>query len=512
VNRIYYRDGSASTLIRSVIRQWKPAVWVFAASFSVMLLLALLLPSRYVSHLKILVKNERANSLISVGEQTQGVLYLNDVSEARINTEIELLNSGDLLRRVVERCGLANLPGNRIKDPQKRQEIAVRDLRDALTIAAAHRSNVIEVSYSSNDAKKSAQVLEAISQIYLDSHLELHGAPGSYVFFDNLWKETSDQLTAAENELAEFRTSAHIVSLPEEKNILLQHVADLQNQLAETAAIAKKSEQEAHSYKDSIAHMATSIEKERRSIPNQAATEQLGTLLVTLQNKRTEAVTRYRPEDRIVGELDEQIRLTQEAIEKTKTSPAQEVSSGSNPTFVSAESDLVRANAGYAGGVAQASSLQRQISLDRGRLAQLSAATASYDDLVRRTSELSRLRETYRKSRDEANVGQLLDKQKLSNVAVVERPVAENVASSPRRGIIVVIGLIWSLVLAAITAMIYEFMNARIHSPFELEQALVIPLLATVPRNAPLPLFAAEFSELYLAMQRTTFLPELEAL
>lgn len=499
-------------LVRSLMRRWKPAVQVFAASFTVILLLAILLPSRYVSHLKILVKNERANSLINVGQQTQGVLYLNEVSEARINTEIELLNSGDLLRKVVQRCGLADLVGSRIKDPEKRQEIALRDLQKDLTVASAHRSDVIEVTYKSNDPKRSAQVLEAISDIYLNSHLELHGAPGSYAFFDKMWRDASDQLNVAETELADFRKNARIISLPEEKNSLLQRIADLQNQLAATDAVAKKSELEASSYKSSIAHMSTSIERERRSIPNQAATEQLGTLLVSLQNKRSEAVTRYRPEDRIIAELDAQIRVTQDAIEKSKNSPAQEVSSGSNPTFVSTESDFVRANAGYAGSVAQAESLQRQIKLDQTRLAQLGAATVSYDDLVRRTTELGNLRETYRKNRDEANVSELLDKQKFSNVAVVERPVAENIASSPRRGIIVALGFIWSIVLAAITAVLLEFLNQRIHSPFELEQALLVPLLAAIPRNASLPLFAGEFPEIYLAMQRTKFLPELEAL
>jgi uncharacterized protein involved in exopolysaccharide biosynthesis len=511
MNRILYGESSISMLVRSVIRRWKPAVRVFAVSFATILLLAILLPSRYASHLKILVKNERANSLISVGEQTQGVLYLNDVSEARINTEIELLNSNDLLRKVVRRCALANLVSSRITSAEKREEIAVKDLQNAMTVASAHRSDVIEVTYKSGDPKRSAQVLQAVSDIYLSSHLELHGAPGSYAFFDKMWKDASDQLNAAEAELAEFRESAHIVSLPEEKNVLLEHVADLQNQLASTVAAAKKSQQEANSYKDSIAHMSTSVERERRSIPNQAATEQLGTLLVSLQNKRSEAITRYRPEDRIISELDAQIKHTQDAIDKANSSPAEEVASGANPTFVSAEGEFVRANAGYAGSVAQAGSLQRQIRFDQDRLEQLGAATVSYNDLVRRTSELSSLRETYRKNRDEANVGELLDKQKFSNVAIVERPVAENIASSPRRGIIAALGFIWSLVLAAITAVILEFMNKRIFSPFELEQALSVPMLAAVPCNTPLPLFVGEFPELYLAMQRTNFLPALEA-
>jgi len=512
MNSILYRDSSVSMLLRSLIRRWKPAIWVFVSSFVLVLLLAILLPSQYASHLKILVKNERANSLISVGEQTQGVLYLNDVSEARINTEIELLNSGDLLRKVIQRCGLANLVGRRVKDPEKREEIALRDLQKDLTVVSAHRSDVIEVTYKSSDPKRSARVLESISDIYLNSHLELHGAPGSYAFFDKMWKDASDQLNVAETELSNFRQSTHIVSLPEEKSSLLQRIGDLQNQLAATSAVAKKSEQEASSYKDSIGHMATSIERERRSIPNQSAIEQLSTILVSLRNKRSEAVTRYRPEDRIITELDAQIKLTQDAIDKASNSPAQEISSGSNPTFVGTESDLVRANAGYAGSVAQAESLRRQIRVDQARLEQLGSATGSYNDLVRRTNELGTLRETYRKKRDEANVGEMLDSQKFSNVAVVERPVAENMASSPRRGIIVALGFIWSLVLGAITAMVLEFLNQRIHSPFELEQALVVPMLAAVPRNAPLPLFAGEFSELYLAMQRTKLLPELETL
>jgi uncharacterized protein involved in exopolysaccharide biosynthesis len=503
---IFHQDAAVSLFSRSVARRWRSSLWAFSLSFAAILLLALLLPNRYTSHLKLLVKNERANSLINVGDQTQGVLYLNDVSEAQISTEIELLTSADLLRKVVERCELANTVAAYIKDPAKREEIAVRDLAQALKVASAHRSAVIEVTYESRDPRQSARVLSAVSEIYLTSHLELHGASGSYAFFNSLWTDTSAKLSEAESKLDEFRQSAHITALPQEKVILLQNIADLEKQMAVTTAGAKKSEQEAYTYQELMAKTPMVIERERRTIPNQEATQQLGTLLVTLQNKRAEAITRYRPEDRIIGELDAQIKQTQVALDHSATSPSQEVATAQNPLFLDTESELVHARAGFAGASAQADSLGRQIRSDQQRLQQLGAATTTYDDLSRWIEELSSLTETYRKSRDEAKVGELLDKQKLSNVAVVEGPMIENLPSSPRRGIIVALGFLWSLAVAGGTALFLDLKNPRIRSMYELDQVEGLPLLGEIGQHAAVPFLAREFPEIFMSMQRIPML------
>lgn len=505
---ILLADIPAVKAARSAKRRWKPAVLVCAGIMAITLLAAFLVPRKYVSHLKILVKNERANSLINVGERTQGVVYINDVSEAQISTEIELLTSGDLLRDVVTKSGLNDLVSKKVTDPEKRMEIAISDLRKSLTVAAEHRSNVIGITYASRDPKLSARVLQVISDIYLKSHLLLHGAPGSYDFFNEMWEDASSQLTKADNELAGLRATQHIVSLQEDKNVLLQHVADLQIRLAESRASAQKNQREAIVYKDSIAHMNPSVERERRSIPNHIAIEQLSTLLITLQNKRAELITRYQPEDRLIKELDAQIIQTQEAIEKSRNSPSQEIASGSNPTFQNTEENYVHANATYLGSLAEANSLNAAINSEKGRLAEMNAVTAQYDNLVRRRDELGRLRESYRKSRDEAYIDESLDKKKLSNVAVVESPVPERLSVLPRRGMILGIGFIWSLLAGLVTALALEFSRPRVHSSLELEQVVPVPLLAAVPQNAPLSLITQEFPELYLAMQRKVFAPQ----
>jgi uncharacterized protein involved in exopolysaccharide biosynthesis len=482
----------------------KQALWAFSISFALVLLAAVLLPNRYTSHLKILVKNERANSLISVSDQTQGVLYLNDVSEAQINTEIELLNSSDLLRQVVVRCHLADLVSASVKDPDKREAIALHDLQNALTVSPAHRSDVIEVTYQSPDPRRSAQVLQTLSQVYQASHLELHGAPGSYAFFDKLLNDTTAQLESANRQLAAFKQSRQIVSLPEQKIILLQHVTDLQKQAEASSADAVKSKQEALAFESSLAQMPASIEKERRSIPNQQTTEQLSSMLVTLKNKRAEASTRYQPGDRIVQDLDAQIKITQDALDQARNAPAQEIASDANPNLLSAQGDLVRYKADYAGGVAQAGTLEEETRRNQARLAQLESATVSYEDLERQVTELTALRETYRKKRDEANIDQQLDQQNLSNVAIVEQPVVEAIAASPRRGVIVALGFIWSIMVAVFVALVMDFWHRPIQSPVELENARQLKMLASLPRQADSPWLAGPFKDLYSAMQRNS--------
>src|SRR5947209_17110118 len=69
-------------------------------------------PDQYESEMKILVKNTRADVVITAGQTigSSGTVTDGEVSEAQINSELELLTSRDLLSRVVEECGLSKAP------------------------------------------------------------------------------------------------------------------------------------------------------------------------------------------------------------------------------------------------------------------------------------------------------------------------------------------------------------------------------------------------------------------
>jgi uncharacterized protein involved in exopolysaccharide biosynthesis len=488
-----------------VARSWKPAAAVFTVSFCLIAVITLFLPNKYQARLKILVKNERVDPVLSLDKQTQGILYLDDISEARINTEIELLTSTDILRQVVSACHLTDRIGLRRQSQAQREATALRRLQKDLVITAVRKSNVIEATYQSTDPKQATEVLRTLSEIYLGAHLKLHGAPGSSEFFHHLADSFADRLEKAEGDLAKFRQAHNIITLPEEKTLALERVTDLEKQYAESAAAARKTSQQSSRLEKIVAATPATIERERRSMPNQYAIEQLGTILIGLQNKRAEAALRYQPTDRIIQALDTQIQQTQAGLAAASQTNAEEVSSGPNPTLGAAQSEYIRIQADYAGNEAQTAQIAQQLQMHRGRLLALDAETVPYSDLVRRVKQMEELSETYNKMADEANVTEMLDKQRISNVAIAEHPYQSAVPSSPNRGLLLSLGFFWSLLLGMGTAVGADFLTERVSTPLELEQTLSVPLLATVPKEAIVPSYGGAFPALYTAMRRTDF-------
>src|SRR5262249_5020059 len=98
-NQLSLRDGASAIFRRKAI--------ILITFLTVMIgtvVVTLLLPNRYESRMKILVKNQRVDIAITP-EATTGApapAVENEVSENQINSEIELLTSKDLLTEVVK--------------------------------------------------------------------------------------------------------------------------------------------------------------------------------------------------------------------------------------------------------------------------------------------------------------------------------------------------------------------------------------------------------------------------
>ena len=101
--------------------------------------------------------------------------FSNDqVSEEDLNSEVELLNSDDLLRKVVLATGLAGQSGSSaIGDSEVRIAKAVRKLSKDLKIEPLRKTNVISVSYEARDPQTGGKSAQSAGR-------GLHGkAPGS---------------------------------------------------------------------------------------------------------------------------------------------------------------------------------------------------------------------------------------------------------------------------------------------------------------------------------------------
>jgi uncharacterized protein involved in exopolysaccharide biosynthesis len=100
---ISIRDGAAA-LFR---RKWM-VLLIFLTVLAGTVLVTIVLPDKYESRMKILVRNQRIDVAITPGAAEPSVGSEGEVTENQINSEIELLTSKDLLTQVVKECGLAD--------------------------------------------------------------------------------------------------------------------------------------------------------------------------------------------------------------------------------------------------------------------------------------------------------------------------------------------------------------------------------------------------------------------
>ena len=150
----------------------------------------ILLPSRYQANTKILVKHERMDPLVSADSSSPMPQSLEGVTDVEVNSEVELMRSPDLLAKVVTTCGLEKMPAGflshlwgRHKDPQKALAAAVRTLRNDLKVEALPKTNLISVTYEAASPQLAAQVLQALVDLYMEKHLEVHQPAGTFEFF-----------------------------------------------------------------------------------------------------------------------------------------------------------------------------------------------------------------------------------------------------------------------------------------------------------------------------------------
>ena len=207
-------------------------------------------------------------------------------------------------------------------------------------------------------------------------------------------------------------------------------------------------------------------------------------------------------------ELDTQIEQTRAALAAANGSKAEEISMGADPAVDSARGEYLRVAADEVGSQAQTREFARQLAANRSRLRALDAQSVAYKDLQRKVAELEELDDNYRKKAEDARMAEQLDEGSISNLAIVEQPFQPSMPSSPKRGLILGVGFLWSLALALAVANVRELFTGRIHTPFELALASGMPVLAAVPECAEPPQYDGSFPALYVAMQRNTITHE----
>src|ERR1017187_3485717 len=166
--------------------------WLLLASFVVILVAALasgvLLIPTYQAEMKILVRRGRVDPVVTSQPERTAQVVREEITESELNSEVELLNSQDLLRKVVLANSLQSAESSWHFFGKSSEEVriarAVRQLGKRLKAEPLRKTNVISVTFESRDPELAARVLNSVASLYVEKHLQVHRPAGEFKFFD----------------------------------------------------------------------------------------------------------------------------------------------------------------------------------------------------------------------------------------------------------------------------------------------------------------------------------------
>lgn len=229
--------------INVVRARWRLALLVVLTSVTTAVIISLVLPKQY---------SATASVVIDVGPDplsAQAGGYGGMASPAYMATQVDILQSDRVARRVVSALKLAENPEVRIKWKRATEgrgdaeDWVASSLRQGLDVKPARESNVINVAFQAPDARFAATAANAFVKAYIDTALDLRVDPARRYsnFFDTRSKELREQLEAAQAKLSDFQRRKGLITSDDKFDVEIARLNELSAQVMAAQAVAADS-------------------------------------------------------------------------------------------------------------------------------------------------------------------------------------------------------------------------------------------------------------------------------
>lgn len=481
------RQATFDSLFGALSRRKKLVAAVFCTMATAVVAVTLLTGDKYESEFKVLVKQH-----LDAMASADGSAYARpaEVTEEETNTEVVLLKSRDLLAQVVAMHHL-DAPGTKPWSawvekmqggPGERTDRAIKRLASNLRVDAVKKSNIIDVSYSSNNAAQSARVLKSLADLYLAKHTRLHETQGAYDFFAQQADAYKAQLAKAEADLTTFSHATSMAAPQEERDVTLQKMADIRVLQAQSQAAADAAYERYKTLESELVKTAPRLVTQVKSADNAMLMGQLKSTLLNLELKRTELAMKYAANYPALKEVDDQIAQTKSAIDAEVSKPLTDNSTDQNPTYQWISAELAKEQAELPALRTQAKMAQQDVVSTEKRVMKLNDANTIKQTLMRNVTTAEQNYNLYQQKKELARISDELDKRRISNVVLAEEPVPSTVPVRSRV-VTLAMGFLLCLVISCAAGFAADYLDPTFRTWREVEDYLNVPVLAVVPES-----------------------------
>jgi len=462
--------------------KWK--ILLFSVS-GILAALTLLLfkPSIYESKTKLDILYVVEGKALNPAGNGANTVMLNEQGNGIIQTEMEILQSLDVIMEAVQTIGpekiLAQAGGG------SNTNAAAGLIAKGLTAESTPGSSMIQVSFQHPDPDMVQPILSEIIARYFKKHAEIH--QGSVMFGDFSIQETNrlyKEIAQTKEELKNARSTAGVFSIDAADKSYGEQVTQIRNKLfaAQAELVERKEVSREMSNTLSATVRSTNAVAE---ISNDKVDEyrNISARLGLLRKKEQELLLQYTDQSVPIKDLRAQIADNDASKKRLETEEPRLASLGvslgtaDHPVFSLSDNG------------AQISALEARIGILNSQLGQIQSDAAKIDESRETISELQQRAqreeaelEYFQRNLEQARIDTMIGVGKAPNIGIIQSP-SPPVKQWPKKlkkmaAMLAFGGIATGLALAFFIEM---FLDRSLKRPVEIEAKLRLPLFISIP-------------------------------
>lgn len=494
---------------RILFRHKRKIAAVFVGVVALTVLLIMVLPRSYSSEARLFMRIGRETVALDPTATTGQTIMLQKTQEDEVNSALEIISSSEVLNRVVEKVGADRILGQvaptggeagttpslvdrarswltssltalRLSEPGTDQDLAIRRLRKEMDVWAPKQSTVIGIRYLAESPELARDIVAATTGAFLETHLRLNHSGGSLAFFSDQVDQLHTELTAAEAELRDRKNAYKLASGDSKRQILEAQISNVELELLKTERALKFSEAKVSDLTSQIAGLKPELVTNRVAGFANEAKDNMREKLYELELQESQLRSRYTDQHPLLKQIEEQRKLA-EGILKALPDDRTQTTESLNPNQRALELELMREKASADALRAQHDSAVAQRDGLYQQLKDLNDQQLVLAQLERKVQLLDGKYRTNVDKLEEARVNDALERERISNVNVVQPATLVLKPAAPNKRLVLLLGLIVATCGGSGIAFLSESMDQTLRTTEQTEAQLGLPVLLTLP-------------------------------
>ena len=451
-------------------------LWVFFSVFIAVAGTTCMRQPVFRSSAKIMIQIGRENIYTSISDNSPGLF---DFSvDQRINSKVELLTGTNAVQRNIEALGITNvypdihsrpyIPTRFFKIPipsfsgETDMERAILLFRKNLEAHRISKSDLVSVEFDHSDPVVAQKSLEGLIDIFIKDHVNLYQEGKRYNFLESQVQTLGGELAKAEEELEEFKSAHNISSIFQEKTILLEHRAWVEERLLETQSAISENQGKLLALESS-----DGLELGEETDLNPLSISELRRMLGELQIRETEYLNLYTEDNPMVKGVRAEIKVAEELLADEERAYHNKAKMSLMHTL-----DALRT---------KEKTLLEQYDEYEVKLDALMAKEVQLNALERKVSINEDNYKLYVEKLEESRIARAMDEEGIVNVSVVDPPNLPISSVKPNMGLGLAVAILLGILTAMLVAFYSEYFNHTMNSPEEVQRRTGLNVAVDLP-------------------------------